>query len=80
MKRSRYTEEQIIGILKEQEAGTPVAELCRKHGMSDATFYTWKSKYGGLEVSEAKRLRAFGNGERQAEAAVGGRECSTTPH
>ena len=49
MKRSRYTEEQIIGILKEQEAGTPVAELCRKHGMSDATFYTWKSKAGGLE-------------------------------
>ena len=59
MKRSRYTEEQIIGILKEQEAGTPVAELCRKHGMSDATFYTWKSKYGGLEVSDAKRLRAL---------------------
>ena len=59
MKRSRYTGEQIIGILKEQEAGTPVAELCRKHGMSDATFYTWKSKYGGLEVSEAKRLRSL---------------------
>jgi putative transposase len=59
MKRSRYTEEQIIGILKEQEAGTPVAELCRKHGMSAATFYTWKSKYGGLEISEAKRLRAL---------------------
>ena len=59
MKRSRYTEEQIIGILKEQEAGMPVAELCRKHGMSDATFYNWKSKDGGLEVSEAKRLRAL---------------------
>ena len=59
MKRSRYTEEQIIGILREQEAGVPVAELCRKHGMSDATFYNWKSKYGGLEVSEAKRLRAL---------------------
>ncbi len=59
MKRSRYTEEQIIGILKEQEAGVPVAELCRKHGMSDATFYNWKSKYGGLEVSEAKRLRTL---------------------
>jgi putative transposase len=59
MKRSRYTEEQIIGILQEQEAGVPVAELCRKHGMSDATFYNWKSKYGGLEVSEAKRLRAL---------------------
>jgi putative transposase len=59
MKRSRYTEEQIIGILKEQEAGVPVAELCRKHGMSDATFYNWKSKYGGLEVSEARRLRTL---------------------
>jgi putative transposase len=59
MKRSRYTEEQIIGILKKQEAGVPVTELCRKHGMSDATFYNWKSKYGGLEVSEAKRLRAL---------------------
>jgi putative transposase len=59
MKRSRYTEEQIVGILKEQEAGVPVAELCRKHGMSDATFYNWKSKYGGLEVSEAKRLKAL---------------------
>jgi len=59
MKRSRYTEEQIIGILQEQEAGAAVAELCRKHGMSDATFYTWKSKYGGLEVSGAKRLRAL---------------------
>jgi putative transposase len=59
MKRSRYTEEQIIGILREQEAGVPVAELCRKHGMSDATFYNWKSKYGGLEVSEARRLRSL---------------------
>ena len=57
MKRSRYTEEQIIGILKEQEAGVPVAELCRKHGMSDATFYNWKSKFGGLDVSEARRLK-----------------------
>jgi putative transposase len=59
MKRSRYTEDQIIGILKEQEAGVPVAELCRKYGMSDATFYNWKSKYGGLEVSEARRLRSL---------------------
>ena len=59
MKRSRYAEEQIIGILKEQEAGTSVAELCRTHGMSDATFYKWKAKYGGLEVSDAKRLKAL---------------------
>jgi putative transposase len=58
MKRSRFSEEQIIGILKEQEAGVSVAELCRKHGMSDASFYKWKAKYGGLEVSEAKRLKA----------------------
>jgi len=59
MKRSRYTEEQIIGILKEQGGRVPVAELCRKHGMSDARFYNWKSKYGGLEVSKAKRLRSL---------------------
>ena len=58
MKRSRFSEEQIIGILKEQEAGVSVAELCREHGMSDASFYKWKAKYGGLEVSEAKRLKA----------------------
>jgi putative transposase len=59
MKQSRYTEEQIIGILKEQEAAASVAELCRRHGMSDATFYNRKSRYGGLEVSEAKRLRGI---------------------
>jgi putative transposase len=58
MKRSRFSKEQIIGILKEQEAGVSVAELCREHGMSDASFYKWKAKYGGLEVSEAKRLKA----------------------
>ena len=57
MKRKRYTEEQIIAILKEAEAGVPVKELCRKHGMSDGSFYTWRAKYGGMEVSEAKRLR-----------------------
>ncbi len=57
MKRSRFTEEQIIGVLKEHQAGLSAAELCRKHGISDATFYTWRSKYGGMEVSEAKRLK-----------------------
>ena len=57
MKRSRFSEEQISGILKEHQAGMTAVDLCRKHGISDATFYTWRKKYGGLEVSEAKRLR-----------------------
>lgn len=57
MKRSRFSEEQIIAILKEQEAGMPTADVCRRHGVSSATFYKWKAKFGGLELSEAKRLR-----------------------
>ena len=59
MKRTRFTEEQIIAILKEQEAGVPVADLCRKHGVSSPTVYKWKAKFGGMEVSEGKRLRAL---------------------
>jgi len=59
MKRSRFTEEQIIGILREQEAGGKTAEVCRKHGISGATFYKWKAKYGGLDVSDARRLKAL---------------------
>lgn len=59
MKRGRFSEEQIIGILKEHESGVPVAEPCRKHGVSDASIYKWKAKYGGNDVSEAKRLKAL---------------------
>ena len=57
MKKKRFTEQQILGFLKEAEAGMPVKEVCRKHGFSDAAFYGWRSKFGGLHVSEAKRLR-----------------------
>jgi putative transposase len=57
MKRKRFTEEQIIGVLREHELGAKTADLCRKHGISEATFYNWKSKYGGLDVSEARRLK-----------------------
>src|ERR1700741_4646572 len=59
MKRKRHTEEQIIAIRKEHEAGVKTADLCRKHGISEASFYNWKAKYGGLEVSEAKRLKGL---------------------
>jgi putative transposase len=59
MKRLRFSEEQIIGILREQESGLGTADLCRKHGISSATFYKWKAKYGGLQVSDARRLRAL---------------------
>lgn len=59
MKRKRFAEEQIIGVLREHELGAKTADLCRKYGISEATFYNWKNKYGGMDVSEAKRLRAL---------------------
>ena len=59
MKRQRFTEEQIIGVLREQEAGAKVADLCRRHGISDATFYNWKARFGGMDVSRAKRLKSL---------------------
>ena len=59
MKRSRFSEEQIIAMLREQEAGVATADICRKHGVSSAPFYKWKAKYGGMEVSDARRLKAL---------------------
>jgi putative transposase len=59
MKRKRFSEEQIIAILREHEAGVPTADLCRKHGMSSASFYTWKAKFGGMDVSDAQKLRGL---------------------
>ena len=65
MKRTRFTEEQIIGVLREHGAGAATSDLCRKHGISSATFYKWKAKYGGLEVSEARRLRSLEDENRR---------------
>jgi putative transposase len=65
MKKTRYSEEQIIGILKEAEAGIPVTELCRKYGISDATYYNWKARYGGMTTSEMKRLRQLEDENRR---------------
>jgi putative transposase len=65
MKRGRYREEQIIGILKEHQAGLSAKDLCRKHGISDATFYKWRSRYGGMEVSDARKLRALEDENRK---------------
>ncbi len=71
MKRSRFSEEQIVGVLKEAEAGVPVKDLCRRVGISDATFYHWKAKYGGLEVNETRRLPCERKHGSASDAPVG---------
>ena len=68
--RKRFTEEQIIGILKERETGLPVKDLIRKHGISEQTYYRWKSKYGGMEVNEARRLKDLERENRQLKQMV----------
>jgi len=70
MKRKRYSEEQIIRVLQEAESGVKTADLCRKYGMSDATFYNWKAKYGGMSVSEAKRLKTLEDENRKLKQIV----------
>ena len=78
MKRKRFTEEQIIGVLKEAEAGAKTGDLARRHGMSEATIYNWKAKYGGLEVSEAKRLRSLEDENAKLKRLLA-EPCWTTP-
>ena len=70
MKRSRFTEEQIIGVLREQEGGHPTADVCRRHGISGATFYKWKAKYAGLEVSDVRKMRRLEDENRRLKHLV----------
>jgi len=70
MKQSRFTEEQILGVLKESEAGMATREICRKYGISDATFYNWKAKYGGMEVNEMRRLKSLEHENRRLKQIV----------
>ena len=75
MKRSRFSEEQVIAILKEQESGVATADICRRHGISSATFYKWKAKFGGLDVSDARRLRALEEENARLKAPLGRRHA-----
>ena len=70
MKGKRFSEEQIIGVLKESDAGAATKELCRRHGISEQTFYRWKAKFGGMEVSDAKKLRALEDENRRLKQIV----------
>lgn len=70
MKKSRFTEEQVLAILKEQDAGTKVADICRKHGITDATFHNWKNKYSGMSSQELSRLRALEQENSRLKRAV----------
>jgi putative transposase len=70
MKKTRYSEEQIVGVLKEADAGIPVSEVCRKYGISDATYYNWKAKYGGMTASDVKRLKLLEDENRRLKQLV----------
>lgn len=79
MKKSRFNEAQIIGVLREQEAGSPTADVCRRHGISEQTFYRWKAKYSGMSVSDAQKLKTLEDENRQQKSCWRSR-CSTSPH
>ena len=79
MKRARFTEDQIIGVLKEHEAGAKTADLARKHGVSEATLYNWKAKYGGMDVSEAKRLKQLEDENAKLKKLLAEQRCWTPP-
>ena len=80
MRKSRFSDEQIIGILKEHQAGMPVADVCRKHGISDATLYAWRSKYGGMEVSDARKLKTLEDENRRLKNKSAIRQVALHPN